>query len=251
MLYKFFKYSNFLLDSLTNNRLYFANVEDFNDPFEARFRYKIENLNKKELKNLIIQRISAKAECIEKYLSSPYKLEQKINYLNQYRYENNGVCCFTSYKNLLSVYMWAHYANANKGICIAFDDDIQFVHEADGLNGTRITSPQRYEVKYITEYPQCNPLDIKHFKPQDLLILKQKAWENEEEIRFISPKIGLHYFEKSKIKSIYFGCRLNKEERNTIYSILQNSSYNNVEIYDIILREESFQLDCRAIKPEH
>ena len=249
MLYKFFKYSEFLLSSIINGQLYFSKVEDFNDPFEARFRYKIDNLNKKELERTIAEFISPNSDIIQKYIDSPYELEQRLNKINDYQYDNKGVCCFTSLSNLLNVYMWAHYANSSKGVCIAFDESLHFVHKECIEKHSFIADPQKHAVKYISHFPKCNPLDKDHFKPADLLILKQEAWQNEEETRFISPKHGLHYFEKNKIKAIYFGSGLNKDKKKTISSLVEMLPYKNVQLYDIVLKENTFELDYIAYKP--
>lgn len=251
MIYKFFKYNNFLLESLIKRQLYFAKVEAFNDPFEGFFRLSITE-DIKEQKEVAASYVSPNKEYIEKYLDKKDELEYRINKPYEFQYKNNGICCFTNEVNRFNVLMWAHYTNSGKGVCIGFDEDIQFTHINDGIESF-IPKARRVEVTYIPEDspPSCHPLDPNRLKPAKLLEIKSGAWNYEKEIRFICNQHGLCTFEANKLKVIYLGYNLDENQKETMYSIVNQYGYNDLDIYEITLEKNSFKLHPNRVnKPE-
>lgn len=252
MIYKFFIYNNFLLESLIKRQLFFAKVEAFNDPFEGIFRLSITE-NIKEQQKVTASYISPTKECLEQYQNKKDKLENRINRPYEFQYNNNGVCCFTNKENRFNILMWAHYTNSGKGVCIGFDEDIQFIHINDGIESI-IPRARKVEVTYIPENspPSCHPLDSDRLKPDNLLEIKSGAWGYEKEIRFICNQHGLCTFDPNKLKEIYLGYSLDESQKSTINSIVNQYGYNDLDIYEITLEKNSFKLHPNKVnKPEH
>lgn len=249
MIYKFFPNTEFVLSTLINGHLWFSKVEDFNDPFEWDFTYKI-NIERdrsyiiKYIEETNVGRSTSEKEIIlKKYIKCPELLERELNKSLEYR-KNKGVCCFTKNEKKLDVLMWTHYANSHKGIVLGFlKDEIKIMHKNDcktNPNNNVIFSPDLRNVIYDNITSSISPFDENRLKVRDYEYIKSEDWKSENEIRIVSPKYGLHCFNKHSLKEIIFGLNTEENFEDTIVNILkEKSGYFSVKI-----------LKCERVKGE-
>ena len=99
MLYHYYKCTDYAVDAIKENRLYFANPWTFNDPLERVIMF--DRRRDEEGNSVAIERVHY----------APRGM----------RGLDVGVFCFcTSMTNYL---LWSHYADGHKGVCIGFDFD--------------------------------------------------------------------------------------------------------------------------------
>jgi hypothetical protein len=237
IIYRFIGNPEFILTTLLNGQLWFSKVGDFNDPFEWTFRYCIDiERDKKNIMDYVNQNtfnlpIEVKREKFNSYINTPFTLETEFNRIF-YKFYNQGVCCFTKKENIKSVLMWAYYANSHKGIALGFDDkEIEIRHIDDFKNDEHIIKPLVRRVIYDNHKKCINPFDKQRPDILDTKYMKTKECEHEKEVRFVSPKFGLHSFVKTNLKEIVFGINSSAILKDAVFKILENEiDYKNVKI---------------------
>lgn len=234
MIYKFFSNTEYILSSLINYQIWFSRVEDFNDPFEWNYPYKIdvsENMDniKKYVEDNNHGRTPHEKEIILKnYIEHPEILEKKFNESLRFR-ENKGVCCFTINENKLNVLMWSHYTNSHTGVVLGFlKDEMEIIHSEDysvsSVSQKIFSKPDCREVIYDNIRPFVNPFDKNKLKVRDYEYIKSKIWYYEKEIRMVSPKCGLHFYNKHSLKEIIFGINTSERMKFTIENLINNKT---------------------------
>ena len=124
--YRSIKDKGRLLDIFENNRLYFSQPSQLNDPFECKpivtivddareIESYVEYLTKKLGGDLDGKEMDRMRNEAKERLSSP-KLRAETYYQ---LVESYGIQCFCSYSN--NLLLWAHYADNHRGICFEFD----------------------------------------------------------------------------------------------------------------------------------
>jgi len=184
--------------------------------------------------------------------------ETKAKILNNVIYGlRNHIGVFSLTKVHDSLLMWAHYADAHRGVVFELDEDNEFFKKHSLLNYS-----MDFEVIYMSQRPKV------YFKVKDtttdqmLEIVKAIAytksieWRYEEEVRiikFLDPQsytgsndgggYHIHLFEipKDIIKNIFLGCKISSEDKKIIVELLKN--YQNVNIVDTKVDEKHFRLN--------
>jgi hypothetical protein len=230
--------NKFLFDSLVNCQLWFSNPKDFNDPFDCDINMRVRDCTSDQMQ--------AYFEAHLKRFLTPDELAQ-INplavgvdtfekYLNQAAkrvIQRKGIACFLSdYKNLL---MWAHYADAHRGICLKFDVE----------EDARFFSPSKL-VKYHVDYPVYDYLAERDEFVSKLFFTKSRDWEYEGEVRVLKNRKGNYEFKSSALKEVIFGCKISEEDKNTLTKILR-VHYPACELRQARQSNHSFSLDFEPI----
>lgn len=179
---------------LQHSELYFAAIDEFNDPFECDYA-----LVGKHSPQEIVSNMYAKAhrpvhglEMVLVPTEEEYQsfLKNTIDGILR----QIGVCCFTTKPdNLL---MWAHYADEHKGVCLEFD-----------LLADLEAFMLPHQVNYSTGYPYIDYLDIERDACR-LIYQKSTDWMYEDEYRVLKP--GTHgpvAIRPQALTKIIFGCR--------------------------------------------
>lgn len=237
MIYRLIGNFEYILSTLVNGQLFFSKVCDFNDPFEWIFRYKvdlerdIEGIKKYVVDNTYNMTESERDLKLKNYLSDSSTFDNEINKVFE-KFYNQGVCCFTEEQNILNVLMWAYYANSNKGVALGFDESNMEIEHADNLkNGEIIFRPLVKKVIYNSHKRYLSPFDKNRPDILDTKYMKSKKWEDEKEVRFVSPKFGQHNFNKSNLKEIVFGINTPENIKSAIVKITnEGSDYKNVKL---------------------
>ena len=94
------------------------------------------------------------------------------------------VCSFSGEKGFKNPAMWGYYAGGFKGVVI----EIEYSDENSKIE----------KVNYLDEIP--NNQDIKN-----ILLRKNKAWELENEYRFLDKNLNTNFVKIGSITAIYFG----------------------------------------------
>lgn len=250
IIYRFIGNNEHILETLLNGQLWFSKVEDFNDPFEWKFRYKI-NIERDE--DAIRQYVEAnsfslpteeKLKRLRKYKDSPSLLEFELNRPFS-RFYDQGVCCFAEEENIKNVLMWSYYSNSHKGIALGFDEkNIEINHVDNFKNGILIFKPLIKRVIYDNHKGFINPFDKNR---PDILVtkyMKTKDWEHEKEVRMVSPKFGMHSFNKLNLAEIVFGVNTPTNLKAAILDIIKNEQeYANVKIKYCEIAENELNIE--------
>ena len=127
---KMYKYTSFhrALDILMRNKIYFAKLSQFNDPFERLMtidsntpkgrRTFIENMEKYMIERSPDAVITEEQK--QEFVDNPSAADA-FNHavIDMLKKDSTGFCCLTdTYESLP---MWAHYANNHTGCCLVFD----------------------------------------------------------------------------------------------------------------------------------
>lgn len=110
--------------------------------------------------------------------------------------------------------MWTHYCDENKGCCLEVE----------------VTSKtwERLDVSYEEQMPTL----FYGMTAKDVLKVKAKMWEYEEEVRFISPEMAKSKSRPQltvKIHRIFIGCNVDKSKKAHLKKII-NALDNNIEV---------------------
>lgn len=227
---KYFSVNNYSLDNLKNSTLWFAMLNDFNDPFEGRIKIKMRYeestfSSRSEAEEVARINKSYFQKLNKKYfehLNNLETLELQIGFIfdvwahtlrkvNSEIINNDGYCCFCAHREDVSTnqLMWSHYANGLRGFCIVFDESEMHrslieLNKEDSL----IIEP----IVYKDQLPEIDIYNhmSHHFAPDDYLddlvnefniksrSTKSKAWCYEREHRAISSKVGLHRYSNTQ-----------------------------------------------------
>lgn len=231
----------------------------FNDPFEG-------------------QKSSASMLKILEMHNGNGELTQQIEQFKKHginlKYDNIGVLCLTTKPdNLL---MWSHYAQNHEGFVLELDISHPFFNQKIKKYDSDETcsySGRPLKVQYRTDrYEGVWKNDYIH----DALLVKSIEWSYEEEYRMFhnlseadndpiqtdeedinnQKSIVLFNIPPECIKRVFIGCRATEKNsrgttnRNEIIEQINTANkgqYNNIEVYDVKLHQNQFQLNFQPI----
>ena len=199
----FFKYrplDQYTEDVILKNRIFFPSPTQFNDPFDGRIPLLMrgtDNQWRKYLHNIYnnfepglgpavrLQRVDTMMQS-RKYQSFENKSFDQI-------VDSIGVLCLSA--NGINILMWAHYADAHKGICLRFKPNDEFF-----LRAQKIT--------YSEPYPTTTIFDDHLARMSALILTKSDNWSYEEEWRILECEKGPdeYLFPPSALEAIIIGC---------------------------------------------
>lgn len=235
-LYKYRSDNKNSIDDFKDDKLWFNNPNNYNDPFDTFVSGSLFNNAVEQLKEDILNRKSNLDKMFGKeetnikenelYIENFKKNEEaRINFIKTVR-SKFRVSCFS--QNNDSILMWSHYSNSHKGFCLEYD--FKMLKEA-------ITLP--LPVKYSNDLP--NNVDNK----LELIFTKSKEWSYEEEWRLVKPA------EKCESQSniiapiaIYLGSNMDEHAEKSIIEIAKGK---NIKIYKMYLKQNEFKLEAKLI----
>jgi len=164
-----------------------------------------------------------------------------------------GVLCLSE-RNDISL-MWAHYAEAHRGLVLGFDSDSPFferrLHEKDDFGHLEKVS-----------YRANTSVQIIHLEDgQEILYAKNPEWSYEKEWRMVLPlqdaneiiekedvRIHLFQFPPEALQEVIFGCRVAVNQRTEILSYMRaEKGYNHVQVFSADLDEQSRAITLKEI----
>jgi hypothetical protein len=207
------------LRTIANNKLWFADPQSFNDPYDCRISLNppttqagwerfFAELEKYYPKEPELQS-AAVADYITRLLKDPSLARQLLDDSVQSIRSKRGVCALSSVND--NILMFSHYSDCHRGLCLEFSADPK-AYFAKAL-----------KVKYCLGYPEVN-LETTSFGDAAiaLLLSKAEAWSYEGEYRIIEREIGLHDFPESELTGIIFGCETSDDDIKLVQSVAFN-----------------------------
>lgn len=197
-LYKFYSLARFghlTIENLRCHKIYAQALGNLNDPFEGWW-----------------------------YLSDTENVSSAQNREFRGRLERCGIyslCCSTIENfpaTSKSILLWSHYADAHRGFCVEFSDEIM---NAIGLEFT--PSNVNYEDS-LPDKDSLNSYDKESLKDKErILYWKGKMWSYEKELRlcFSAPN-KFHQIPKGCIRRIYCGCKMSDTEIEVIQNLAKD-----------------------------
>jgi hypothetical protein len=249
MYYKFNQINDNLIDSLSNNYLYFSQPSQFNDIFDSNIYISPKLSKSKKLE--MFKKIIEEGNPIDFEMTNDELMSEAKRLSEKYekkefppiQMDNNGICCFSKrYDNL---YLWSIYADKFKGICLIFD----FNNDKIVIGNKRKIKKCIYseifnvqydgftigDVVYKKKLPSL-PLDYKDDDILERFCTKLIDWEHEEEIRAVKfESYGKYYFHKQWLIGIIFGLNTTDVDKNKVINAIKN--YSNITIYQSKLDE--------------
>lgn len=279
--YKYRAINGYTLDSLKNNRVYFARFSDFNDPFEfstpfpnlkimyARVSEGVDKLYKQG-KMSIKNYVQIKELCLNIINDASQDLDKVHGGIDKVMKEF-GIYCLSEVSD--EILMWSHYADNHKGICIGFrslHDSFCPRPSVFGLNYTDCYSDlndpklvlEFYEEMYhrsvslpFDEWQkkyESLMVDVKKIDDEKMAFAiitdKSSQWAYEREFRFVSRTSGLKEFAPEFITSITFGLRASDQDKKMIIEICKSSGKQHVEFFQAKKVEGVFALEIVSLE---
>lgn len=203
-LFYYTKYDEkYTIDTINNEYIYLSDPNKFNDSIDPIIRYIDDDISKNILNKVAIA-------CLT---NTPY-----------------------------NILMWGHYGDKSQGICIEYDVEELVNNNIEDLYLIKMQYLDTLEYNKDDFYFESifnNGLK-KSLQLMDIFTIKHKEWSYEEESRIIkyssngfcendnSRKLQL------KIKSVYFGEKIEKKHKDNLIKILKNKNipYYNIKHYD-------------------
>lgn len=220
-LFRYRSNSEFTIDELENNYIYFSDRKELNDPYDSipsliNLTNDLEEL--KSSYNLILENINdsiTKSYFTRKFSADNVKHlinESLESFLNLF-----GIACFSI--NQLNLPLWANYSNNSKGICLQFNMD-------KDVNFFKNWRPVTYEtdLKQTIFNPSTNQNGI-----MDVFYRKLKLWNNEYEIRLVKQEKGKIKFKKEALANVILGYNIEPNYKDKIIkTVNKNYRYTNI-----------------------
>jgi hypothetical protein len=239
-LYKYGSLDYLSVKIFINRELWFANADDFNDPFEFSIPISFEGTDE-QYRKVCSEEIrkgdpSISDEELDKKVSEALKLGNHRNatllrqleqeYLADLRREIN-VCCFSEKRD--DILMWSHYADMHRGYCIEFDKNSDFFNTV-------------MKVEYASIYPKLNRFTTpKEKQTSTVVTTKYSEWEYEQEWRILGDH-GAHPFTGDCVKGVIFGCKMRNHDKQTMRNVFRNWK-SPVQFYEARKKTGEFGLE--------
>ena len=84
-------------------------------------------------------------------------------------------------------------------------------------------------------------------RAHELMAVKSKDWQYEDEVRIIRPKYGPQTFEKRILRKVIFGVHTPIDVREKFRQLTADEGYTNVEFFECLLKNGDFGLTLHSI----
>lgn len=261
------KISERLRKMLEQSRIYLSDPETFNDPFDGYFSIRFTTEQDKVDAKQALEELRGKLEKEGNLQKERGEMLEK-NLFNQIPLENFRVSCFSEdNKNDL---MWAHYADQHRGVCLVYEiDNVDetFIRENNCLVFAEENRGESDNYSYFGGNSKLLLARIDYSKNKEFLKVSSgkiesdynveraiytKCWEYEHEIRLVAELPFGYAFgqgtyfckvNKSALKEVRFGVRLEDEYKEKIQKIIENSGYNEVVFKTAVINVDDFSIN--------
>lgn len=197
------------LQNIENSRLKVATVMDLNDPFEMM--------------------------C---YSSTEESMRKAISYFKNRVADLYGMLCFS--KTFVSPVQWGHYGDRHKGVCLAFDVNVEDLHTVEYRAGRMRFDPEGFIKKSNDDRFEVMLRQLR---------IKHSEWAYEKEVRQIfllskAEKIGELYFksfsEIGTLRQVILGCNSSVSREQLKRTLGDNRS--EVECFKVRTAFKSYKI---------
>ena len=106
--------------------------------------------------------------------------------------------------------------------------ELDIIHsEDDRVNSNSkifFSKPDCRNVTYKDIPPFVNPFNKNKLNVRDYEYIKSEVWAYESEIRIVSPKWGLHFYNINSLKEIIFGINISENLKFAVENIVKHKS---------------------------
>lgn len=246
---------------VSENRIYFSNPQDFNDPWDCKPWFDAESLNNPDVFERHVQWYTETSRkhtqipesqiqnIVTEYKTNPELLQSKIRKFSELMGKIIGdkyrVYCLA--ENPTCELLWAHYSDKHTGICLEFSTGNTCFSTAVG-------------VRYAEKYPSIDVTSSSEEHNLQLpLVSKSNAWAYEREFRLISQeetmathntlisKGGFVEIPADALKTVIVGCRAKDSTVAELKSIMVDSG-KSVALKRIVRAPNRYELLMAAIE---
>ncbi len=245
-LFRFEKYEEKRLNSVLDSKLFFSEIEKFNDPYEFT-HFPIANTSsnllsyKKSMEDagISLEGIDWKTFLLQKNDDSEFLKENMQELAREY-----SIVCFSKiWDNHL---LWSHYAKAHTGICYVYGFDSFITEDFRSIIevGNKFQATL-FDVIYSNVWPEY--LRDHEEISRRILYTKSLVWEYEKEVRLIlRNQRGLQEIKKDSLKALIFGMKFEESLiKPTMNQFLQRVF--NIDFYSIKMKLGSYELALEKI----
>ncbi len=203
---------------LLHNELWLASPMSFNDPFDGRSGYAIDERGDalREMVDANFARTQARygvqlgAQLRDEFVEDPDDLIRGLENNHEEIIKRLGVCSLSKHSH--NQLMWAHYANEHRGFCV----QLSVAHDVRNL--------YCHEVGYSNKYPvKTDVFRNRDVKSDQLPFLrKSEDWADEGEWRIVEPdQVNVpRKFAPSALTALMFGLRTTQDDKDYITKLL-------------------------------
>lgn len=239
-IYRYRGTNNYSLYEVINQEFYFSSPYEFNDPFDCKNLFSLENSSNKDWKvffeKLFIQNRPElsqheRTKLINEILKSGAQYDKQALNAQWEAWDHAlseivkklGIICFSEKNN--DILMWSHYSDSHRGFCLQFDPE--------NLAKSFYVGKVKYSNKYPTlkEFANANATGMSNL----MLLSKSSHWKYEKEIRLIldtendqkTPGNRIYKYPPEALTGVIFGLQMQEKDKETIRNILKD---RNAEI---------------------
>lgn len=274
-LYKFRDVNEYSLDGLKNSKLWFSDLDDFNDPFEGSYilNDKLTHTTMRQLmkrttiksesevgaaeRARMLKGIGVKDDGENKHdLLYKMALRDFKEALIKTVHNSKAVCLSHSapepeddplYENL----MWSHYADGLRGFCIVLDRQIlmdYLLHQELSIRPIPVKYQDSPMTLSLNDYVRSR--HVLHGSDSDLIEAvtatigcKSKAWTYENEFRFLSLESeNLQSYSPDALCQVVIGEKMEEQDRQKVIDAASTAN-PNVVFKLARLKKDTYQLE--------
>ncbi|MEN6317608.1 MAG: DUF2971 domain-containing protein [Syntrophaceae bacterium] len=244
-LYKYYKLNDRNSERIfTENEIYFASPDQFNDPFDCRVQASFDATDGEWEEYLGVMMKNKHPELdyevrsafVRQLINSGWRedpgTKQKIVSDVQEAVNKIGVLCLSEVRD--DILMWSHYADSHRGFCLQFNIKTTFYPFGELL----------FKVEYSSSYPQITVLRDHENQTRKVLLTKSDIWKHEKEWRILDPDNGpgIRIYPAEMLTGVIFGCEMPHESRQLIRKWAKGRT-PILKFYQAIKKEAEFGLE--------
>lgn len=246
LLYRYYPYNEYLLETLITKQAWYSKPETFNDPFDCHLNFD-DTIPSDKYEKCIRWQLKCEGRSEEQIERDIRKLisqdgavnndaKQALDNIAESTLEvirNIGVYCLSEVN--ANVTMWSHYAGNHSGICLGvlisedvFVEKVTYVPKAPKVNFSELLNdgPMKNDYKWIFS--------------------KHHDWQNEKEWRIVVQQGNQLLPLPGKIKTVIFGLRMNNDRKGIIQEILKGET--DIQYFEMIKSLNLLQLKAKRIE---
>lgn len=242
------------LDIIEHNRIYFANIRDFNDPFDCLPKMEMANTYR-PIKEIVKhnypemprhERRYKEAELKRQFSRGGHGLVDLASGDSIYPDHGVGVLCLANKAN--NFLMWSHYADSHRGVCLRFKTEYGIFEHAREV----IYSNERPVIGSYTHSPDE--------AVRAALLTKADFWAYEEEWRVLShpgaleglpPGPGIANLPLGLLDAVIMGVNISNQDKDYIIKIINilNNGRNNsyINIFSTTLDKNYYKVNIEGV----
>ncbi|WP_126176886.1 DUF2971 domain-containing protein [Tsuneonella rigui] len=226
-------------DIILHNRMFWQSPNNFNDPFDCNpvFRFGRGRLGRHVYMRSLVRRMMPDApkhqrKSVTRQLIAEGEVRPRER-VEQGFHEwmaASGVCCFST--DLACPLLWAHYADAHRGVAYEFQELLDPVFIAFDV----IYTPDRPTFEITEARDDAN---FKH-----AILTKASVWEYECERRMLDYRggPGMKAFPAAALTGVVLGARIADEDREFVMGLVAARD-GELQVRQAVMSDRHFALD--------